>query len=150
MTIENNTEMVLFRFNNYKKHSFIDEHQAVLENREMLLEAGFEVDDFGNGTVLLRSVPLLLEELEITEAFYEIARYLRLHKKLIMSEKMEWIFQNTACRAAIKAGNKNKPEELIELAAELERNPDVRYCPHGRPIYFFITKSELEKNFKRT
>ena len=135
----------------------IDKHAAherliyeKLENREMLLEAGFEVDDFGNGTVLLRSVPLLLEELEITEAFYEIARYLRLHKKLIMSEKMEWIFQNTACRAAIKAGNKNKPEELIELAAELERNPDVRYCPHGRPIYFFITKSELEKNFKRT
>ena len=127
-----------------------EDYQAVLENREMLLEAGFEVDDFGNGTVLLRSVPLLLEELEITEAFYEIARYLRLHKKLIMSEKMEWIFQNTACRAAIKAGNKNKPEELIELAAELERNPDVRYCPHGRPIYFFITKSELEKNFKRT
>jgi len=126
-----------------------EDYQAVLENREMLLEAGFEADDFGNGTILLRSVPLLLEELEITEAFYEIARYLRLHKKLILSEKMEWIFQNTACRAAIKAGNKNKPEELIELAIELEKNPDVRYCPHGRPIYFFITKSELEKNFKR-
>ena len=126
-----------------------EDYQAVLENRDMLLEAGFEADDFGNGTIILRSVPLLLEELEITEAFYEIARYLRLHKKLIMSEKMEWIFQNTACRAAIKAGNKNKPEELIELAAELERNPDVKYCPHGRPIYFFLTKSELEKNFKR-
>ena len=126
-----------------------NEYLAVIENKEMLLDAGFDVEDFGGGTILIRSVPLFLEKLEISEAFLEIAAYLKTHKKIILSEKMEWIFQNTACRAAIKAGNKNKPEELIELAEELERNPDVRYCPHGRPIYFFMTKSDLEKNFKR-
>ncbi len=125
------------------------DHQAVLENRELLMDAGFEVEDFGSGTILLRAVPIFLEKLEITEAFLEIAQYLRTHKKLIISEKMEWIYQNTACRAAIKAGNKNKPEELIELALELERNPDVKYCPHGRPIYFLLSKNEIEKNFKR-
>lgn len=125
------------------------EHQAVLENRDLLMNAGFEVDDFGGGTVLLRAVPIFLEKLEITEAFLEIAQYLRTHKKLIISEKMEWIYQNTACRAAIKAGNQNKPDELIELALELERNPDVKYCPHGRPIYFLLSKNEIEKSFKR-
>lgn len=125
------------------------EYEAVIENRELLERAGFDAEEFGRGMVLLRGVPLFLEKLEITEAFLEIAQYLKTHKKLVLSEKMEWIYQNTACRAAIKAGNKNKPEELIELALELERNPQVRYCPHGRPIYFFMTKSELEKGFKR-
>ena len=125
------------------------ECEAVLENKDLLSEAGFEVEEFGRGTILIRAVPLFLEQLEITEAFLEIAQYLRTHKKLILSEKMEWIYQNTACRAAIKAGNKNKPEELIELVLELERHPEVRYCPHGRPIYFFLSKAELEKSFKR-
>ncbi len=123
--------------------------EAVLENRELLSEAGFEVEEFGRGMILIRAVPLLLEQLEITETFLEIAQYLKTHKKLILSEKMEWIYQNTACRAAIKAGNRNKPEELIELVLELERHPEVKYCPHGRPIYFFLSKSEIEKNFKR-
>lgn len=126
-----------------------NEYQTVLENKDMLFKAGFDIDDFGNGRILIRSVPLLLEKLEITEAFLEISDYLQKHKKIILSEKMEWIYQNTACRAAIKAGNVNKPEELIHLAIELEENPDVKYCPHGRPIYFFISKNEIEKNFKR-
>ena len=68
---------------------------------------------------------------------------------MILSEKMEWIYQNTACSAAIKAGNINKPEELIQLAVTLERNPDIKYCPHGRPVYFFMSRHEIEKNFKR-
>lgn len=122
---------------------------SVMENRELLLEAGFEVDEFGEGTVLIRSVPLMLEKLEVTEEFLEIARYLTKHKKLMLTEKMEWIYANTACRAAVKAGNHSTPEELISLVRELESNPEVRYCPHGRPIYFFMTRSELEKSFCR-
>ncbi len=126
------------------------ECQAVLESREMLMEAGFEVDEFGSGTIIIRSVPILLEKLEITEEFMEIAEYLVKHQKIVLSEKMEWLYANTACRAAVKAGNINHPKELIDLALTLERNPEIRYCPHGRPIYFFMSKSEIEKNFKRT
>ena len=126
-----------------------EEYSTVIENKDMLMQAGFDVDDFGNGRIIIRSAPLLLEKLDITEAFMEISEYLQRHKKVILSEKMEWIYQNTACRAAIKAGNINKPEELIHLAMTLEKNPDVRYCPHGRPIYFFMSKRDIEKNFKR-
>ena len=122
---------------------------AVLENKDVLLEAGFEVEEFGAGTVLLRSVPALLEKLEITEAFLETADYLARHKKLVLTEKMEWIYANTACRAAIKAGSESKPEELVELVRELESNPELSRCPHGRPIYFFMSKTDLEKSFKR-
>ena len=127
-----------------------EEYSTVLENKDMLIQAGFDVDDFGNGRIIIRSVPLLLEKLDITEEFMEISEYLQRHKKVILSEKMEWIYQNTACRAAIKAGNVNSEEELINLVLELERNPEVRYCPHGRPIYFFMSRHDIEKNFKRT
>ena len=126
-----------------------EEYSTVLENKDMLIQAGFDVDDFGNGRIIIRSVPLLLEKLDITEEFMEISEYLQRHKKVILSEKMEWIYQNTACRAAIKAGNVNSEEELINLVLELERNPEVRYCPHGRPIYFFMSRHDIEKNFKR-
>ena len=126
-----------------------EEYSTVLENKEAFMQAGFDIDDFGSGRIIIRSAPLLLEKLDITEAFMEISEYLQRHKKVILSEKMEWIYQNTACRAAVKAGNVNKREELIQLAVMLERNPDIKYCPHGRPVYFFMSKHEIEKNFKR-
>ena len=126
-----------------------DEVETVMENREMLMEAGFEADQFGERTILIRSVPIMMESADITESFSEIAEYLRRHKKLMLSEKMEWIYANTACRAAIKGGNKSHPEELIELVLTLENNPEIRYCPHGRPIYFFMKKYDIEKMFGR-
>ncbi len=54
-----------------------------------------------------------------------------------------------ACRAAIKAGDRTSRQELISLAQELERNPQVRYCPHGRPVYVLLKRRELEKQFGR-
>ncbi len=126
-----------------------EECQSVLENKDMLSETGFDVDGFGGKTVLIRSAPVMLQDEDITESFSEIADYLCRHKKLRISEKMEWIYANTACRAAVKAGNINSREELIELVRRLEENREVRYCPHGRPIYFFVTKREIEKSFGR-
>ena len=62
---------------------------------------------------------------------------------------MDWIYHNIACRAAIKAGNRNSTEELIALATRLEENPSVKYCPHGRPISIVMRKKDLEKQFGR-
>lgn len=126
-----------------------EECRIVLENREALLGAGFEVDGFGDKTILVRSVPVFMDKLEVSQEFSEIADYLCRHKKVIMTEKMDWIVANTACRAAIKAGNVSSDDDLIELAMQLERNPELRTCPHGRPIYFLMTKYEIEKSFKR-
>lgn len=125
------------------------EYDAVLQNIGVLSQAGFEVDDFGSGSVIIRSVPQLLDKIDIAETFIEISGYLTEHRKDLFTEKMEWIFQNTACRAAIKAGNHSHPQELIHLAMELEKNKSIQYCPHGRPIYFLMTKKELEHKFMR-
>lgn len=126
-----------------------NECETVIENKDLLLQSGFDVDYFGNSTVLIRAVPIMLENSDIAESFMEIADYLQKHKKIVLSEKMEWIYQNTACRAAVKAGNISHPQELIDLVLTLQKNPEIKYCPHGRPVYFLMSKYELEKNFKR-
>lgn len=62
---------------------------------------------------------------------------------------MDWLYHNVACRAAMKAGDHSSREELAALAEQLEQNPQVRYCPHGRPVYILLKKKEIEKQFGR-
>ena len=78
-----------------------------------------------------------------------MAGYLEENKTDATTEHMDWLYHNIACRAAIKGGNASKKEELIALAEELEANPDVRYCPHGRPIYVML-KSERWKRIRQS
>lgn len=126
-----------------------DEYSAVLARREELLKAGFEVEDFGTGTVLVRSVPLLLDGGDAAAAVMEIAGYLASFKKDFTTEHLDWVYHNVACRAAMKAGDITRREELISLAEELERNPQVRYCPHGRPVYIILKRRDIERQFGR-
>ena len=127
----------------------MEEYSAVLAHEKELSEAGFEVSDFGSGTVLVRSAPLLLDGGDAAAAVMEIAGYLAGFKTEITTEHMDWIYHNVACRAAIKAGDHTSRQELISLAEELERNPQVRYCPHGRPVYVVLGRREIEKQFGR-
>lgn len=126
-----------------------DEYSAVLAHEKELSQAGFEVSDFGTGMVLVRSAPLLLDGQDAAAAVMEIAGYLAGFKTEITTGHMDWIYHNVACRAAVKAGDRTSREELISLAAELERNPQVRYCPHGRPVYILLKRREIEKQFGR-
>lgn len=126
-----------------------DEYSAVLAHREELFKVGFEVEDYGAGTVLVRSAPLLLNGGDAGAAVMEIAGYLASLKKDFTTEHLDWVFHNVACRAAMKAGDSISREEMISLAEELERNPQVRYCPHGRPVYILLKRREIEKQFGR-
>lgn len=126
-----------------------DEYTAVLNNKDLLLEAGFEIDDFGTGVILLRTVPILLNGINPTDTIIEIAGYLASSKTTVTTENLDWIYQNVSCRAAIKGGDHTTEQELIALAKSLENNPDVKYCPHGRPISIIMKKAELEKQFGR-
>lgn len=125
------------------------EYDAALQNAKAFLEAGFEIEDFGTGNILVRSAPQYLEHSDIASIVTEMAGYLLEHKNDIYAEQMDWIYHNVACRAAVKAGNINHPQELIALADQLEANPALRYCPHGRPVRIVIKKREIEKQFGR-
>ncbi len=126
-----------------------EEYIAVTENLDMMRSAGFEIDDFGNGSVIVRACPLNLEKEDVTQLVTEIAGYLTQNKKNILPEQLDWVYHSIACRAAIKAGNKQTDYELIEFAKQLLSDESVRYCPHGRPVLIELTKYELDKQFGR-
>ena len=124
------------------------DYNSVITNLDVFSDTGFEVEDFGTGSVIVRSAPQFLSFDDIEPTVIEMASYLTENRKDIRSEKMEWIYHNIACRAAIKAGNKSTEKELIDIAKRVE-NEDIRYCPHGRPVCIVMKKRELEKQFGR-
>lgn len=125
-----------------------NEYAAILESLALCADAGFEIEDFGSGTVLVRSAPMILGGEDVASAVMEIAGYLQTAKNDITTEKLDWLYHNVACRAAVKAGSESSPQELIALVQRME-NEDIRYCPHGRPAYIIMKKKDLERQFGR-
>ena len=125
------------------------QYDSVTQSIELLAQAGFEVEDFGMGTVLLRSVPTILSGDDAEGAFLEIAGQLRGGQTSVTTERIDWIYHTIACKSAIKGGDRNLPGELAELVLTLISYPDVRYCPHGRPIFVSLKQREIEKYFGR-
>ncbi|MDO4847704.1 MAG: DNA mismatch repair endonuclease MutL [Clostridiaceae bacterium] len=126
-----------------------EEYMAVVENTDVMTRAGFEIEDFGEGTVIVRACPLNLEGEDITGLVGEMASYLVNNKRSVEPEKLDWLYHNIACRAAIKAGNVQTDYELIEFTKQLLADESIRFCPHGRPVLIEMTKYELDKQFGR-
>ena len=125
------------------------DYDSVISNLSMFSDTGFDVEDFGNGIVIVRSAPQYLEKEDIEQTVIEMAGYLTECKKSIRTEQMDWIYHNISCRAAIKAGNISTDRELIDIAKKVESDSNLRYCPHGRPLCIVIKKHEIEKQFGR-
>lgn len=125
------------------------DYDAAISNLDMFAKCSFDVEDFGNGTLLVRSAPQYLAATEIADCITEMSGYIASGKKDIYAEKMDWFYHNVSCRSAIKAGNKSTVQELMDIAWTLEKNPQIKYCPHGRPICIVMTKYEIEKQFGR-
>ena len=126
-----------------------DEYAAVIDNIDVINGAGFEVEDFGNGTVIVRECPMELNFDDVPGILSEIAGRFVDKKQDVMFEKLDWIYHSVACRSAIKAGNFTSEYEMEKFALQLFSMPDIRYCPHGRPVLIEMTQRELEKNFGR-
>lgn len=126
-----------------------DEFSALVNAQQDLLTAGFEIEDFGDNTLLVRTVPMLLTGCDIAATLQEIAGGLLSGKQEITTTKQEWIYHSTACRAAVKAGDRSTPAELLELVNRVLSDEAVRFCPHGRPVCFTWSKTDLEKQFGR-
>ncbi len=125
------------------------DYDAAVSNLDMFAKCSFDVEDFGNGTLLVRSAPQYLAATEIADCITEMSGYIASGKNDIYTEKMDWFYHNVSCRSAIKAGNKSTVQELMDIAWTLEKNPQIKYCPHGRPICIVMTKYEIEKQFGR-
>lgn len=126
-----------------------EEYAVLTEHMDVLRDAGFEAEDFGEGAVLVRACPLNLETEDITALITEIAGYLLKNRREVLSEKLDWVYHSIACRAAIKAGMDTTEYELRDFTAKLLAQDDIRYCPHGRPVLIELSKNELDKQFGR-
>ena len=125
-----------------------DEYNAIINNLELLLSAGFEIDDFGASTVAVRAIPTTLVGEDIVSLLSEMAEGL-ITTKSVQIEREENLFHTVACKAAIKAGSQTSIAEMKDLAEKVLLSKDIMYCPHGRPVAYEIKKRELEKQFGR-
>lgn len=126
-----------------------DECAALMDNIAAAERLGFEIDHFGGSSVIVRAVPLILSGLNVADIVSEMADGFAQHKNAVSLEHLDWLYHNVACRAAVKAGNKSGDAERLALAERILGSDDIRYCPHGRPVAFRLTKKELEKQFGR-
>lgn len=126
-----------------------EEYSVITDNIPLLSKCGFEVEDFGNLSVIVRETPSMLDGSDIKDLILEIAEKLLRHKTDIEPDKMDWIFHSTACRSAVKGGDYTSEKERELFVEKLLSMPDIRYCPHGRPVMIKISRYELEKQFGR-
>ena len=125
-----------------------EEYNAVIQNTDLLLESGFETEDFGNNSVVVRAVPATLIGENVSNLLSEVAESL-ITAKTVRTEREENLFHTVACKAAIKAGYNTTAEEMLSLAEKVLFSDDIMYCPHGRPVAYEIKRNELEKQFGR-
>ena len=126
-----------------------EEKQALLDNIPLLENAGLEIADFGGNTVVLRAVPADVEPQNAESLLVEIANKLMRGGHDALNEHTEWVLHSISCRAAIKAGDKSSPQELLALAEKILSGEVPPFCPHGRPCVLKLTRKELEKQFGR-
>lgn len=126
-----------------------EETDALQNNGKLLSGMGFSFDFESPPNVLVTGVPTFALNLNIDEIVTEIARNIVLGKANPNPSYLDDTFHSIACKAAIKANDKNDLIELQKLAHEVYNNENIRHCPHGRPVMFVITKHELEKQFRR-
>lgn len=126
-----------------------EEYNAVLSNLDLYSKCGFAIEDFGNSTVLVRECPSILDGEDVSGLVEGTASKLLDGKTDITPEQMDWIFHSASCRAAVKAGDKTSPYEMELFVKKLLANPNIRYCPHGRPVMIKLSKYDIEKQFGR-
>ena len=122
----------------------------LLSNKDMLEELGFELDEFGENTVLLRQIPMDLSPETGAEALEALAADLLNGRREKKDNVRDEVLHTVACKAAIKAGWNTSEAELLVLVKEVMAREELKYCPHGRPICITLSKKQLEKQFKRT
>ncbi len=125
------------------------ECNAISENIQILEDMGFKIDTSKSPFAKIKAVPIILDGLDLEEIIPEIAENLCLNKINPQTHRLDDTLHDLACKAAIKANDKNSVQELQALAEQVFYNENIRHCPHGRPVMFTLSKRDIEKQFKR-
>lgn len=126
-----------------------DEFIAISENVELIKKCGFELEEFGESQIIVRAIPSLVDGDSVKDLMLEIAQKLLEHKTDILPDKIDWIYHSASCRGAVKAGDYTSRQEQEMFVKKLISMPNIRFCPHGRPVFIKMSKYDIEKQFGR-
>lgn len=127
-----------------------DDFSALEENVELLADMGFSFDFSQKPCAVATAVPTFIMELDMEEIIAEIAVNLRMNKHDPQSHSLDDLLHTVACKSAIRGNDKNSLPELQALAERVYNDESIRHCPHGRPVMFTMTKSNIDHQFGRT
>ena len=123
---------------------------VLLEHAALLRECGYELEDFGDHTVLIRAIPDDIDEADAESTLAAMAADLQNGRRADPDSLRDSLLHTIACKAAIKAGWHTEPAERDALVREVMTRDDLKYCPHGRPICIRMTEGALRRQFKRS
>jgi DNA mismatch repair protein MutL len=126
-----------------------DAARLVEEGLPVLSHIGFQVESFGPGAFLVRSVPALLVGMEPASALRVLIEDFEEDETPLQAEVEARIIARVCKRAAIKAGQTLSPQEQRALLSDLEACQSPRTCPHGRPTMIHLSVDLLERQFGR-
>ncbi|GHV30516.1 DNA mismatch repair protein MutL [Clostridia bacterium] len=125
------------------------EHDLAMQNKALFSSLGFEIDDFGDNTIVVRTVPIALCNEDIEVLVTEIIKNIVAGKNNVSPQQQDQMLYTIACKAAVKAHDKNDETELKDLIFRLNQKNGLVCCPHGRPVCCVLKRQEIEKWFKR-
>lgn len=125
------------------------EYECALDNSEKLYQFGFGAEDFGNCTIVLREIPVILESFDFKQAFMDLVKNLADGKQDLSPNAIDKIYHTMACRSAVKGNDTNSPQELQALFDQVYHDEKIRTCPHGRPVVLTFHKERFAKRFGR-
>ena len=128
-----------------------NEAKILVENLEYLRSLGFDLEEFGNNSYIIRTVPAIATKAAPKQLLVDLISEIQsLGKSVQLETKQENIRKLFACHSAIKAGNKLTAQEMNQLIQDLYATENPLTCPHGRPTMVRVSEEELGKKFKRT
>ena len=125
-----------------------EEMACLLENRAFLRGLGFEIEEFGSSSIVVRQLPSDIETGNVRALMGELCEKLNAKNQEDILSMRDEVLHTIACKAAIKAGKRSEPDEIYHLVERVLAG-EVKYCPHGRPVLTELTKTSLDKNFRR-
>lgn len=125
------------------------EYDAIASRTELCADLGFLIEAEEPPYIIIKGIPTMLDEKDCTDLVTELAENLSRHAHDPLPEILDDMYHSMACKGAIKANEDTSEEELIFLFKEVLSDDRIKYCPHGRPIMFELTKSDIEKQFRR-
>lgn len=126
-----------------------EEYDAVISNLDYAKQFGFILEDASGSNIRVLGVPTIIQDTDPSDILSELAHNFLEHRHNPNLSLFDELYHSIACKAAIKGNIKSEKIELQSLIDNIFNDDNIKYCPHGRPVFVKLSKKDIEKQFKR-